>query len=162
MKNKEKIYSMTALFLIFDQIIKLFIKTKMNLLDQIKVIPNFFFIFYIENKGAAFSILEGQRIFLILISFIILFIIDRYITKENIKDKHLIVYYGMIIAGILGNLIDRLLYDGVIDYLAFKIFGYDFPVFNLADICIVVGVILLIIREFIIWRKSNDRSRIRK
>lgn len=162
MKNKEKIYSMTALFLIFDQIIKLFIKTKMNLLDQIKVIPNFFSIFYIENKGAAFSILEGQRIFLILISFIILFIIDRYITKENIKDKHLIVYYGMIIAGILGNLIDRLLYDGVIDYLAFKIFGYDFPVFNLADICIVVGVILLIIREFIIWRKSNDRSRIRK
>ncbi len=162
MKNKEKIYSMTALFLIFDQIIKLFIKTKMNLLDQIKVIPNFFSIFYIENKGAAFSILEGQRIFLILISFIILFIIDRYITKENIKDKHLIVYYGMIIAGILGNLIDRLLYDGVIDYLAFKIFGYDFPVFNLADICIVVGVILLIIREFIIWRKSNDRNRIRK
>ena len=66
MKNKEKIYSMTALFLIFDQIIKLFIKTKMNLLDQIKVIPNFFSIFYIENKGAAFSILEGQRIFLIL------------------------------------------------------------------------------------------------
>lgn len=162
MKNKEKIYSMTALFLIFDQIIKLFIKTKMNLLDQIKVIPNFFSIFYIENKGAAFSILEGQRIFLILISFIILFIIDRYITKENIKDKHLIVYYGMIIAGILGNLIDRLLYDGVIDYLAFKIFGYDFPVFNLADICIVVGVILLIIREFIIWRNSNDRNRIRK
>ena len=54
MKNKEKIYSMTALFLIFDQIIKLFIKTKMNLLDQIKVIPNFFSILPQANQDAGF------------------------------------------------------------------------------------------------------------
>lgn len=161
MKKKEKIYSVAAVLIIIDQFIKLFIKSKMNLFDKIDIIPNFFSIYYIENDGAAFSILGGATLILIIVSFVVLFLLDRFVTKENIKSKFGILSYGMVFAGIVGNLIDRCLYGSVIDYLSFYIFSYHFPVFNLADICIVVGIFLVVINIFVDEYK-NKKVNIKK
>lgn len=146
MNSKEKIYSISAVLLMIDQFIKLFVKSKMELFGEIVVIPNFFSIYYIENDGAAFSILGGATVILIIVSLVAIFILDRFITKENINTKLGILSYGMIFAGIIGNLIDRCLYGSVIDYLSFNIFGYSAPVFNFADICIVVGFLFIVIQ----------------
>lgn len=160
MKNKEKVYGISAILLIIDQLVKLIIKSKMDLLQEIKVIPNFFSIYYTENTGAAFSILDGKIYVFVIVAFILLFILDKYLKEENLT-KLSIISLGIIIGGIIGNLIDRLLYHSVIDYLSFNIFGYSFPVFNIADIAITVGVFLYITES--IWRSINEiRSRNRK
>lgn len=149
MNSKEKIYSISAVLLMIDQFIKLFVKSKMELFGEIVVIPNFFSIYYIENDGAAFSILGGATAILIIVSLVAIFILDRFITKENINTRFGFLSYGMIFAGIIGNLIDRCLYGSVIDYLSFNIFGYSAPVFNFADICIVVGAVILVVDTII-------------
>jgi len=144
-KNKEKIYSISAIVIIIDQIIKILISTKMKLNAEIEVIPNFFSIVFVKNKGAAFSILQDQKIFLVIISLLVLFFLNRYIDKNKIFNKYSIISLGFIIGGIIGNLLDRLIQDGVIDYLSFQISKYFFPVFNLADSFIIIGIILMLI-----------------
>ena len=79
MKDKEKVYSVAAILLIIDQLVKLLIKTKMKLLTEISIIPNFFSIYYVENRGAAFSILNGKVYIFIIVAFILLFLLDRYL-----------------------------------------------------------------------------------
>jgi signal peptidase II len=145
MKNREYIYKITSIALIIDQIIKLIISSKMTLHQQIKIIPNFFTIFYVKNTGAAFSILENNTILLTIISVIFIVILDRFIKKEKSFKKLEAISLGMVMGGIFGNLIDRIIHHAVIDYLSFKIINYEFPVFNCADICITVGVFLLIL-----------------
>lgn len=143
---KNKIYTMTLVLVIIDQITKFFIKSNMNLYDKIKIIPNFFSIYYVENSGAAFSILENVPYILIIISVIVLLFLIYYIRGEyNNIDLLSSISFSMILSGIIGNLIDRCLYGKVIDFLSFKIINYQYPVFNMADTFIVVGVILLVI-----------------
>lgn len=144
-RNKEKIYSIACIFLIIDQLIKILIKTKMNLLQEITIIPNFFSIYYIENEGAAFSILQNKTIFLIVISIICIMLIDKYLSKAKDLTKLTRISFGILLGGMIGNLIDRLLYGTVTDYLAFNFFSYSFPVFNFADIGITIGVLLIIV-----------------
>ena len=160
MKDKEKVYSVAAILLIIDQLVKLLIKTKMKLLTEIIIIPNFFSIYYVENRGAAFSILNGKVYIFIIVAFILLFLLDRYLKEEKF-NKLSIISLGIIIGGIVGNLIDRLLYHSVIDYLSFNIFGYNFAVFNIADIGITVGCFLYII-ELIRRSINENKSRSRK
>lgn len=145
MKNKNFIYTISMLFLLLDQLIKLIVTKNMELFQEIKIIKNFFSIYYIKNKGAAFSIMGNQTILLILISIICLLFLKNYIKTIKTPSKLTIVSLGIIIGGILGNLFDRLFYKEVIDYLSFNFFEYSFPVFNLADIGIIVGAVLLII-----------------
>ena len=145
MKNKNFIYTISMLFLLLDQLIKLIVTKNMELFQEIKIIKNFFSIYYIKNKGAAFSIMGNQTILLILISIICLLFLKNYIKTIKTPSKLTIVSLGIIIGGILGNLFDRLFYKEVIDYLSFNFFEYSFPVFNLADIGITVGAVLLII-----------------
>lgn len=139
------IYSM--IFLIIDLIVKIIVVNFMKVYDTIKVIPNFFSIMYVRNTGAAFSILEDSRLFFIIITFIALICIYLFFIKDKILRKYQIFCYSMLIGGIIGNFVDRVIYGYVVDYLSFNIFGYNFPVFNLADMFIVVAIILLILNE---------------
>ena len=148
-KNKEKIYSIACIFLIIDQLLKILIKTKMDLLQEMTIIPNFFSIYYVENDGAAFSILQNQTLLLVVVSILCVIIIDNYLSKETNFTKLMRFSFGILIGGMIGNLIDRLLYGTVTDYLAFNFFSYDFPVFNFADIGITVGVLLITITTII-------------
>lgn len=138
--KKEKLYKISVITIIIDQLIKLFIKT--NITKDIVIIPKIFKITNVINTGAAFSILKNNNTLLILITIIILVLLNYYIKKNNIENDYLEL--GIILGGIVGNLFDRLLYNGVIDYIEIS----NFPVFNLADSLIVLGIILLIIKEF--------------
>ena len=144
-KNKNKVYLTSVIVLLIDQIVKLLIKTNMNLNEEISIIPNFFSIQYLKNTGAAFSILENQTILIAITSIICISVIIYYLKKEENLTTAMYLSFGLVLGGILGNLIDRIVYQGVIDFLSFQIFNYNFPVFNIADIGITIGVLLLII-----------------
>lgn len=157
MKSREKIFKITAIILMLDQFIKILVNRYMDLGSQIKIIPNFFSLFYLKNTGAAFSILEDNTVILVIISVIIIVILDRYIKTEKNFTRLSEISLGLIMGGIFGNLIDRIIHHGVIDYLSFKIFSYSFPVFNLADMAITIGVGLLLIS--MISDKKNERNK---
>ena len=158
MKNRQNIYKIASTLLILDQIIKIIIKYNMNLYDKIIIIKNFFSILYLKNTGAAFSLFKDSTFILIIISVIFIIILDKYIRKEqNSLNKIDILSFGLIMGGIFGNLIDRIIHKGVIDYLSFRFFSYYFPVFNFADISITVGIALLIIST-IINEKKQDKE----
>lgn len=145
MNNKGKLYFITCIVLLIDQIVKIIVNNCMTLYDEIKLIPNFFSIYYVKNTGAAFSILENNTPFLVLMTVIFIIIIHRYLKNEKNLTKLSSISFGLILGGMFGNLIDRIIHSGVIDYLSFEFFGYGFPVFNIADIGITVGVTLMLI-----------------
>ena len=139
----KKPYIIALCFFIIDLISKQIVIRLIPLHESIKIIKNFFYLTYTRNTGAAFSILEDARILLLMVTIIALFFINKFMNKEKIKGVDNFIY-GIIIGGILGNLFDRIVYGYVIDFLDFKIFGYNYPVFNLADTFIVVGALMLI------------------
>lgn len=143
----------SIILLCIDQISKLLVVNLLTKTDSITIIKNFFYLTYINNDGAAFSILVGKRIFLILIAVLVIVMLIHYIKKNNIQNKLELVSISLIIGGSLGNLMDRVVRGYVIDFLDFKIFNYNFPIFNLADTFIVIGVILLLLKEI---RKENN------
>lgn len=145
MNNKKDIYKITLLVLLFDQIFKIIVNHTMKLYQEIKIIPNFFSLYYVKNTGAAFSILKNNTTFLIIVTVIIIIILDKLIKQEKNLTTLSIVSLGFVMGGMFGNLIDRIIHKGVIDYLSFTFFTYSFPIFNLADIGITIGVFLLLI-----------------
>ena len=145
MKNKKLIYTLGMFFMLLDQLIKLIITKNMSLHQEITIIPNFFSLYFLKNTGAAFSIFGNQTVFLILISIICLVVLKNYIKKLKRITNLTIISLGIMLGGIIGNLFDRIIYGAVVDYLSFTIFNYNFPVFNMADIGITVGAVLLIV-----------------
>ena len=139
----------SLLVIILDQVTKYLC---VNLIEYgtagINVLP-FFNLVHVYNFGAAFSFLADksgwQRWFFAGLA-IVIAVGFVYILKKTPKThKWTCLAYALFIGGAIGNLIDRLFLGYVRDFLDFKIFGYDYPIFNIADIAIVVGVILLII-----------------
>ena len=153
----KKIVIFSLIIFIIDQIFKIIIGFGIDLNTSFVVIKNFFNISNVHNYGAAFSILYGNRIFLVFISLFALFFIYYFLIKNKELSKLDTAIYSLLIGGILGNLFDRIVFGYVVDFFDFRIFGYDFPVFNIADICIVCSVFLLIfdcIRGYINENKS--------
>lgn len=156
MNNKGKIYYITCIVLLIDQIIKIIVNNCMSLFDEIRLIPNFFSIYYVKNTGAAFSILENNTTLLIFITVIFILIIHKYIKSETNFTKLSSISLGMVLGGMFGNLIDRIIHHGVIDYLSFDIFSYSFPIFNFADIGITVGVSLMVL-EMVLEKRKKEK-----
>lgn len=135
--------------IILDQLSKYFIVGKMSLGQSNEVINNFFSITSHRNRGAAWGILQDSRYFFLAVTVIFLIILGYYIYKQ--KDsitKFDVLTFSLILGGALGNFIDRLVRHEVVDFLDFKIFGYDFPIFNLADCYICIGVLFLLIKIY--------------
>ena len=148
--NKKIIY--IALFaLLVDVVSKILVDNTMNYMETIPVIMNFFSITKVYNTGASWSILSGYQFILIIITIIMLALLIYYQAKFTLNNRNVFAF-GLLYGGIIGNLLDRILYGHVIDFFDFKIFGYDYPVFNFADIFIVIGIILLIIA---IYKKED-------
>ena len=98
---------------------------------------------YVENTGAAFSILEGKQIFLIVITSVVIAAMIVMLLTKRVKSKPVMWSIALIIAGGIGNLIDRIFNGYVVDFVDVRII--KFAVFNFADICAVVGAVLLIL-----------------
>ena len=154
--NKQKL--IIGLFvLIIDQILKGIIET---LTKSYVIIDKVFSIKFVTNTGAAFSILENNILLLIVVSISVLILV--YNLSFSFKsDKLTNITFGLLYGGILGNLIDRVFYGYVRDFISIG----KFPVFNIADMAIVIGIMLLVIisikGEFLIRRgeKNEDKSR---
>ena len=139
MKKREVLGILFLLFL--DQGSKFLIE---KVIGNVIVIPNFFEIHLTYNTGAAWSLFSNQVLFLSVLSIIALVLLT--IFKQGIKESKLkTISFTLIYAGIMGNLLDRMIFHHVKDFLKFNLFGYEYPIFNLADIFIVVGGILLAI-----------------
>ena len=142
----KKLSVFISIFIICDQLLKILITNTLVPYQYINMIKNFITITHVHNTGAAFSILSDNVWLLIGISLIALVLIYYYILKKISVTKFNILIYSLLIGGIIGNLIDRIIHGYVIDYISVNIFGYHFPVFNLADIGIVISVFLLFIK----------------
>ena len=142
----KKLSVFISIFIICDQLLKILITNTLVPYQYINMIKNFITITHVHNTGAAFSILSDNVWLLIGISLIALVLIYYYILKKISFTKFNILIYSLLIGGIIGNLIDRIIHGYVIDYISVNIFGYHFPVFNLADIGIVISVFLLFIK----------------
>ena len=158
MKKKNILIILSIVLLILvDQFSKILISRYVIEYNDIKIIPGFLNLTYIKNYGAAFGILEGKRIFFILITIIVL----SYLVYEIVKykdNKYYLISLVLIISGIIGNFIDRLYFGYVRDFISFKIFE---PVFNIADSFIVIGVITLIVYS-IVGEKNGSKKRMDK
>ncbi len=155
----KKILPISLLLVVIDQIVKILVINKMALQQSIIVINNFFNITYVKNTGAAWSILSGNVLLLIMISIIALGVIYYCLIKGKELKKIDIVSYSMLIGGIIGNLIDRVVHGYVIDYLDFKIFNYNFPIFNIADTLIVISIIIIGISLIVGEYREQNRNK---
>lgn len=151
---KKKVFIIGFICTLLDQLTKLIITKCFELNTGKIIIDNFFSLLYIRNTGAAWGILSNNTILLIIISLIFLGAFIYFIKKTNVTKMET-YSYGLILGGIVGNLLDRIVRGYVVDFFNFKIFNYNYPVFNVADIFIVVGVILIIIEEIIKYKKSK-------
>lgn len=147
---------LSIIFIIIDQVSKIIVVNNLTNNKSIEVIKSFFYLTYTNNKGAAFSILTGRRILLILVALIVIGVLIYYVRKNKIEGKVNKIALSLVIGGSIGNLIDRILRGAVIDFIDVKIFGYNFPIFNLADTFIVIGVFLLIIEMFRKEHKNDN------
>ena len=129
-----------------DQITKFWAADVLKNGDSIKIIGNFLRFTYAENKGAAFSILQNQRTFFLIITIVMLIFLGYIYFKTKNITKLSKVSIAMITGGAIGNFIDRYRFGYVIDFIDVR-FGhfYNFPVFNIADSFVVCGTILMII-----------------
>ena len=140
-----KIYLISILVLLIDQITKVIVMNNMNVGQEIKILKNFFSLIYLTNTGAAFSIFENQRLFIIIISLFCTALIVSLMQKEKNMTKLKILSFGILIGGMFSNLIDRVFYKHVVDFISFTFFTYKFPIFNIADIGITTGVFIYLL-----------------
>ena len=130
---------------IFDQIVKWFVQGHMEWGESIPLIPNVFHLTYIINPGAAFGILAYQKWFFLLIVIALFGAFFFYRKRIPAEPVYFPAGIGMLLGGALGNAIDRVRISGVVDFFDFRIW----PIFNVADIFICVGVALIV---FYFWR----------
>lgn len=131
--------------LIIDQLTKKIITATMNIGDSYEVIPHFLNITSHRNNGAAWGILSGKMGFFYIITLIILAVLIIFYIKETKYNVFMQVAISLLFAGALGNFIDRVFNGEVVDFIDTNIFGYDFPIFNVADSSLTIGVIFVII-----------------
>jgi len=130
-----------------DQLLKWIMLNMLIYGDSIPVIKGFFSLTLVFNKGAAFGIFQGVKyIFLVLPAITIIIILLLYIKSKN--KETVLMPFGLLLGGTIGNFIDRLKYGYVVDFFDFFIKSWHWPVFNIADSCICIGVFLLFIKIF--------------
>ena len=135
---KNKFIFLSIIPIIIDQITKIIVSINIK---ELIIIPNILKINYVTNNGAALSILSNHTIFLIIISILALLLIYNYM-KHFILNKRNKLAFILLYGGIISNLFDRIIHGYVIDYIDTI---FNFPIFNLADTFIVIGIILIII-----------------
>ena len=146
MKKREAVFLIVLVAL--DQLTKYIASSNLTAGNPVEVIRNFFYLTLVHNTGAAWSILEGQMWFFYILTVVMLGVFFAVLVKTDRKD--LLLRYALltVIAGTIGNFIDRVLFQQVTDFLDFYPFGYNFPVFNIADSELCIGAGLLVIYVF--------------
>ena len=147
--------------LVVDLVTKYVFDAKLAGGESVTVIPYLFNFRIVHNFGAAWGMLAGKQVFLIVLTFIFLGIFIFYYIKEKNKSWLLNVTFGFLFAGCLGNLYDRLIFGYVRDMIEFD-FWKSFPIFNFADVALSVGVVLLVVYLIIYFVKETKAKKVDK
>ena len=148
---------LSAAAVAIDQAIKMLVTANLKPIGRVTVINGFLDFFYLENRGAAFGILQNQRWFFVVVTLAISAIIIIALFKY---DNHEFFSYAasiLIMSGGIGNLLDRVIHGYVIDYISISFFP---PIFNFADCCVTVGTVLLIIHILFFIDKDGTEEKV--
>ena len=152
------VLAIVAVTIIVDQLTKFLVVKYMTLGQSISVIDNFLYITSHRNEGAAWGILQGKMIFFYVVTLVVIGLVILWIRKLDIKkEKLLVIALSLILGRALGNFIDRVMYQHVVDFINTYIFGYDFPIFNIADSALCIGVFLMAV-DAILDIKRHSQS----
>lgn len=150
---------------VLDRIFKLIAVTGIKPKGEIVVLKDIFHLTYVENKGAAFGILSNQRWLFIIATIIMVLLLSYAVYKKMIAGKLGVFCTALIIGGGIGNLIDRIFKGYVVDFIDLKLIYFICPaIFNVADMCVVIGTILLAVwllflgGEINVGKKSTESS----
>lgn len=140
------LYGIFILILILDQLSKYIVVKYLKTESPIVIIKNFLQFHYVENYGAAFGILQNRKIFFLIMTFIVILIIIIFLKRNfYYLSNSMKLALVMLMAGAIGNLIDRIRLGYVIDFISFRFLNrYNFPVFNVADIFVVISTVMII------------------
>ncbi|MRI80564.1 signal peptidase II [Aerococcaceae bacterium DSM 109653] len=137
-------YLVALLMVLVDQIIKKWTTSSLQLHESRSGIDGLFDFYYIRNEGAGWGILQGRMWFFYVVTFVIIVYLIYLIYKHRQGSLFLKCTYGLLLGGAIGNLIDRIINGYVIDM--FRLTFMNFPIFNVADMALSIGVVLLIIQ----------------
>nr|WP_239582699.1 signal peptidase II [Bacillus tianshenii] len=153
------IYYLIALFIIIvDQVTKYLVVQYMELGENIPIIENFLYLSSHRNQGAAWGILQGQMYFFYIITMLVVIGLIVYLQKLPNDQKWMKFALSLMLGGAVGNFIDRLLHQEVIDFINTFIFSYDFPIFNVADSALVIGVGIILVLTLLEGKKEKELS----
>jgi signal peptidase II len=159
----RKFHLLIAVFVVLlDRMTKLAVARNISLHDNIQIIPDFFRITHVENRGAAFGLFadspsEWKIAMLVLFSVVALVIVSTLLWRNSRSMNTTGIGLSLILGGAVGNLWDRLLSGRVVDFLLFYVGEYQWPAFNVADSAIVVGAGLLVI-EILFAKTPSEKS----
>lgn len=148
-------FFISAVIILTDFIAKRIVLAQLKEGSTVPLWNGVFHLTYVENRGAAFGILQNQKWFFIVLTAIVLAVVIYVALRQKFKHPILCTALSLLAGGAVGNLIDRVVYGYVVDFLDFCLI--DFPVFNIADIFIVIGAILLAI-YFIFFDKEEEKE----
>lgn len=155
-RNSCIIYMISVIFLLgLDQFSKYLASTHLKNGNSIIIIKNIFQLHYLENRGAAFGLLQGQRLWFILTTLIMLFLIIFVYLRVPMNKRYRWIRFILVLltSGAIGNLIDRIHLNYVIDFFYFELI--NFPIFNVADIYVTIGMSLLIVLILFYYKESE-------
>jgi signal peptidase II len=156
-------FLIAALVVVFDRLAKSIVDKNIALHESVAVVPGFFHLTHVENRGAAFGLFaespsEWKIAVLVLFSLVALVVVSALLWKNSHAMTTTGVGLALILGGALGNLWDRLVSGQVVDFLDFYVGNYHWPAFNLADSAIVVGALLLVTE--ILFSKSPSEQKV--
>lgn len=135
----------SSIIIILDQITKFIIRNNLSLYQRVKIIEDYFYFTFVKNTGAAFGILKNQRLFFIIVTILFIIFLTYFYQKKfkkSLLTKSAVIF---LLGGSTANLIDRIIFHYVTDFIAVDLFSfYKFPVINIADIFIFLGMLILI------------------
>lgn len=146
------------LLAVLDQVIKYFVSADLKPMGSVTVIDNILNFTYVENRGVAFGMFSGMRWVFIALTALLICAIIIYMFKRKPQSKLFYVCVALIIGGGIGNLIDRIFYGYVIDYISLSFFS---PVCNFADYCITIGTALLVIYVLFFSKEFNEQKKVK-
>ena len=153
---KKKILIFSIVFLAVDQISKIILDKILILGKSISIFEKFLYITKAYNDGISFSMLTGHRWLIILISIFVMLFLYFYMGCFK-ESKRNIIAFSLVYGGLFGNLIDRIVHGYVIDFIDFYVLNYNYPIFNLADSFICIGILMILYAIFL--GEDNENSR---
>ena len=154
-----KLMLVSAIIVIIDQITKAVTRSAMMLGESKPVIKNFFHFTYVTNDGMAFGLnFPGGIYFFTSVSLLMTVFLGWYFWQQKESDLTLRLSLALILAGAIGNLIDRILFGTVVDFFDFMIGSYHWYIFNVADASVTIGMVLYIYSSIIIQSEINPKT----